>query len=128
MTKTPKDHYLIETPEGWEIESNESSDAIFDPNGKGALTISSYTKTDGHSDSREALEKFIAGKGTIESRNENGQFFAESAYTDENKYIYASAISKGNILVLASYNCQKDNISDSEIDLVKKIISRIEIR
>lgn len=128
MKRILRNNYSVEIPENWEIENNETSDSVFDPYGKGALTISNYTNTKGQADSEKALSNFVEGKGVIETKNLDNQSIAQLAYIDENdRYIYASAVSKGNILVIASYNCEKENVSNTEVAMVKAIIVSIKI-
>lgn len=130
MKKISNGLYSLEIPEGWEIERNEDgTTSIFNPNGTGAVTISSYSSLTGPPNAIKALEKFVKGKGSIKDKEVNQLDAAESEYEDTNEngpiFVYAVTISGNTQLLLVSYNCKKENFSQKELDEVKKIAETI---
>lgn len=125
--------YSFEIPEKWEIEhDHEGIISIFDPDGKGAITISSYFSEGDSPDAVNSLKKFVNGRGDIKRKNTDTLDIAESEYEDLNKgnitFVYVVTICKDNQLLLISYNCNKRNFFQDELDAVKKIIGTMEIK
>lgn len=129
MNKYSDKHYTLQLPENWMVEQGgEGSVSFYDPNGVGALTISSYSSSKDSVDTEEALEKFVKGKGKITLRNKKDFTIAESEYEDSNDlFTYAVVISREKNFVLASYHCKKENLNPKEIEIVKDILNSIEL-
>ncbi len=121
--------YSFQIPTEWKIQHNEDgSTAVFNPSGKGAITISSYSSSI-TPDPVSALEKFVKGKGVVKSRK-IGQFnAAESQYEDATNeslvVVYAVTVSHDNQLLLISYNSKKEDFSQDELNLVKRIVETV---
>lgn len=133
MKKITTQTYSFEIPEKWEITySDEGIISIFDPDGRGAMTISSYSLGEGSPDAVSSLEKFVKGKGDIKRKKTDTLDIAESEYENLNEgsttFVYAVTICKDNQLLLISYNCDKGNFLRNEFDVVKKIIGTLEIK
>ena len=130
MAKVSTNVYSLEIPEKWETESStEGVVSIFDPNGKGAITISSYSSSGDAQDAVGVLEKFVREKGIIKRKSTSKFDIAESEYEDLSgsniTFMYVAAVCKHNQLLLISYNCKKENFSLDELDTAKKIIETL---
>lgn len=131
MKKISNKICYVEIPENWESELREGMMTIYNPDGKGAIIISSYTVLAEPQSIEEALAKFVKGKGVINVNKNNGLDIAVSEYeditADGSYYIFALAAQKSNNLVLTSYNVAKKYFDDNELNIAKKIISSLRI-
>lgn len=129
MKKISTKIYSLEVPEKWEIEYHEDDRvSLFNPNGKGAITISSYSFQNNSLDPIRLLENFVKGKEIIKVKETRSDYkIAESEYEDSSgadpMFVYAATICYENQLLLISYFCRKDIFSTNELDIIKKIIT-----
>jgi len=129
MKRINKETYSFSIPEHWETHDDKGVMSIYDPDGHGALTISSYLSETEVRDCVGVLEKFTLGKGDVRSKKNADFDLFETHYEDASgeslRSVYVWAICRRKQLLLMSYNCIKKELTDEEFSIVSEIVSSV---
>lgn len=122
--------WSIDVPAGWEHEAEETLDTFFDPDGVGALQISSLTKSDGDVTDAELLESIEDMKLADQPRAATtlGPFAGyalEKVHEDglAGRYWFLRA---GPLLLFVTYFCEKQ-VADTEARIVAKALGSLRV-
>lgn len=125
---SPAELYSISYPTDWEYEEDETCTSFYKSDGVGALQISAYD-TDNHYSAEESLTEYLKDK-EIEDKTGVSQYEFQGnevslcSYNQENDFFKVWFITKNNIVVLATYNCEirSKSVENKEVDdLVKTL-------
>lgn len=124
--------YSLRHPIQWEVEEDEGSVALYDPEqGVGALHISAY-KTPAPADPREELLEHLsdnkppAKEEDITVTVDGTKTVASFEYVVKNSFHKLWFISDKGHLVLANYNCDSED-KDKEMQEVENVVRSIEL-
>lgn len=103
-------------PDDWIVDSNDIAVSVYDPiNGVGALQISIYQhKSSPEINLKSYLEDYLGDKFENISISQSDRYVTASSLNKENEWWKFWLFMKGNSLIFASYNCDKDNIYKEE--------------
>lgn len=122
--------YSLEIPNEWEMQSTDDGlVSIYDPSGKGAITISSYLSDAEILDVVSELKKFAHKDILVHKEKTADQEIALAEYENLNNgdviFTYSVAVGRSTNLLLASYHCKKSDMSLKELNIAKKIFETI---
>ncbi len=121
--------WSIEYPEEWETEQNEDCTTFYNPDGVGALQISSYRKDEQISESEifdVATDDITETNKLQKIKEENYQGFIAS-YAEENDFWKKYYIWKDRIMVYITYNCEIKDKNNEELTTIENILKTLKI-
>lgn len=127
------DLYTFEIPDKWEMMSAEDGIvSLSDPDGKGAITISSYSSEGGVPDVVNELKKFVSQDVLVRKKKFTNQDVAQAEYEKRRKgdifFVYSVVVARQGNLLLASYYCKKSDLLPQELNTVKQIFESIVLK
>jgi hypothetical protein len=122
--------WSITPPKGWERESEDTLDTFFDPDGVGALQISSMTKSSGDVTDADLVESIDDMKlaDVPRAKATHGAFTGYALKKDfddgqSGQYWFLRA---GPVLLFATYFCPKQDVG-REQGLVRKALESLRL-
>jgi hypothetical protein len=122
--------WSIEPPKGWEHEAEDTLDTFFDPDGVGALQISSMTKSSGDVTDADLAES-IDDMKLADVPREKATHGAFTGYTlkkdfDDGQSGQYWFLRAGPVLLFATYFCPKQDVG-REQSLVRKSLDSLRL-
>jgi len=126
MNKYTGNGWDIALAKGWQTEIEDNLVSIYDPNGYGAVQISTYSKNTSISeaDLKELASEHIESGAKYKTYTQNGGSVLTLAFGYEGTFWQYWYISVGNLAIVATYNCDEAD-QPNEIDIVKSMVSSI---
>ena len=122
--------WSIDVPKGWEHDAEDTLDTFFDPDGVGALQISSLTKSGGDVTDGELLESIEDMKLADRPRTATaiGQFtgYALEKVHDDGQAGRYWFLRAGPMLLFVTYFCDKQDVG-KEARLVAKALGSLRV-
>lgn len=124
--------YTLKIPSKWEFSTSDKSVSLYNPDGVGAITLSSYSITPNTTTgpASEILKKFTAQPDAV-LHTEGDMDVAEIEYNekvdDTTRYQLVFVISNGRQVIIANYNCNADSINPREVREAQNIMQSIEL-
>lgn len=111
-------------PSGWILEKSESGVVLFDPiNGYGAINFSLYrVSEDSTVNHKEQLDEFLKANNYSAYTINEGEYSASVSVQNSDRYWQYWLFDLYGYLVLASYNCEIEDIGKERND-VSDIVS-----
>ena len=124
MSSFQGNHWQVNLPPNWQGNHHEDCSTIFNPNGVGALQISSYSKGDSITESDlEDLAKDHLNTGAKVGKANAGEFDGFTfAYGTNGEFWQFWFVAKGKNALLITYNCNEDDLGP-EREQAKMIVS-----
>jgi hypothetical protein len=127
---SPSKWYSLQYPINWSIEEDGNCTTFYKKSGVGALQISSYD-TGSLQSAKDNLVEYLGDEEIedevkISFHNSRGKEIAFCTYSKENDFFKVWIITKNEILLFATYNCEI-HLKDVEIAEVDNIIKALDI-
>lgn len=123
--------FSLSYPIGWELEEDEYA-AVYNPDGVGALYISSY-EAPGPVDPKKELSEHLSDQkpsvrsSDIHTWTEGDKTLASSELVDQQSFQKTWFIGRDSYLVIATYNCEVED-KDIERNEIEEIVRSIQIK